>query len=169
MSLILAIVGTLVALVGLVWILLQANSKKFTALKLAVWIFRSGLLIFFVAEVWALFVHPEGTFTYKVLLVGSAFIACLGLALLPFEYQQPGLALERSLSWQVILLSLSAFLVAVMFIQVVVMLVLTVVVWISVRQARKWTATEADRKRLLNSAFITQIGVVVLTFILLFF
>lgn len=169
MSLILAVLGTLVELAGLGWILLQARSRQFTSLSLAVWIFRTGLLVILVDEVWVLFVRPEGNLTYKVLLVGTALVACLGLALLPFEYQQPGLALERSLSWQVILFSLSSFLIAVMFLQGFLMLGLTVVVWLSVRQARKWTATEADRKRLLNAAFITQTGVVVLTFILLFF
>src|SRR5258708_24330841 len=96
-SLILAVLGTLIALAGLVWILFQARTKRFTALVLAVWVFRSGVLIFFVAEAWALFVRPESSLTYKVLLIGSTFILCLGLALLPLEYQQPGLVLERSL------------------------------------------------------------------------
>src|SRR5258706_14291444 len=103
LALTLAVLGTLVALAGLTWILFQANTKQFTSLSLAVWIFRSGLLIFLVAEVWALFVRPEGNLTYKVLLIGSTLILAVGLALMPLEDQQPGLVLEHSLSWQVIL------------------------------------------------------------------
>lgn len=169
-SLILTIVGGLIALFGVGWILYQARTRQFTSLALAVWVLRTGLLIFFAAEVWALFVRPEGNLTYKVMLVSSALIAGLGLALLPMEFIQPGLVLERSLSWQVILFSLSVFLIAVMFLQGFVMLGLTLVVWLGVRQARRWTkaATEADRRRVLALAFYTQLGVIALTFILLF-
>jgi hypothetical protein len=170
LSLILAVVGTLLSLAGLAWILYQANTRQFKSLSLAVWVFRSGLLVFFIAEAWALFVHPEGNLTYKVLLIGSTLILALGLALLPLEYQQPGLVLEHSLSWQVILLSFGLYLAAVMFIQGLVMLVGLLLVWLAIRRARKWTAnaTEVDRRKLLNLALGTQIGVVVLTFILLF-
>jgi len=170
LSLILAVVGTLLSLAGLVWILYQANTRQFKSLSVAVWIFRSGLLVFFVAEAWALFVRPEGNLTYNVLLIGSTLILELGLALLPLEYQQPGLVLERSLSWQVILLSFGLYLAAVMFIQGLIMLAGLLVVWLGVRQARKWTAqaTETDRRKFLNLALGAQIGVVVLTFILLF-
>lgn len=168
MSLILILIGTLLAVLGVGWILYQANTRQLASLNTAVWIYRAGMLAIFVAELVLLFVRPEGNLTFKVLLIGMALVVCLALAILPFEYQRPGLALERSLSWQAILLSLGLYLGAVMYIQSLVMAVGILVVWLGVRRARKLTATEAERRSLLNLAFSTQIGIIFITIFLLF-
>ncbi len=169
MSTLLVALGFLVALGGLIWIVFEIRAHQSQPNSISSWIFRAGLLIYLAGEAVAIFAPPGIRLTYKVMLLSSAAIVFIGLTLLPYEWQSPDFTLERSLSWQVIVFGLGIYLMAIFFIQGFVMLVGALGGWLAARQVRRWAATGADRQRLLNLAFGLQIGVILLTFILLFF
>lgn len=167
LSLILVIVGTLIALVGIVLIAPQVRARRIDSGALGAWVIRAGLLVLLVGEGTALFARPELSLVFKVMLISSGAIAFVSLTMLPQEWQQAGFVLQKSLSWQLVWLSLAAYFTAVMFIQPYLMLIGVVGGWLAARYAIR-QAAQTEARQVTNVSFGVQAGLLIVTFILLF-
>lgn len=168
-SLILIVVGTLVALAGLVSVVPQVKAGRIDANLLGAWIFRAGVLALLVGEAVAMITQPE-KIVLKLMMISGASILFVGLTLLPHEWQRTDFVLERSFSWQVLLLGLAAFLTAVMFFEVFTTLIGVVVGLLGARYVRKLAAArQIDIKSVFNATLIGQAGLIVITVVFMFF
>lgn len=166
--LVLAIIGSLVALGGLVSLIPQVQAGQLTNTSIGAWIFRAGILLLQTGETVALFDRPEGI-ALKTILILSAAVTLVCLAIFGREWRQPGFALESSFSWTAVALCLAALLVAIMYIEVFVMLVAGVAAVIGVREFRRRVkADQFESTSLQNLIIAIQATIVVLTLVLLF-
>lgn len=166
-SLILVIVGTLIALVGIVLIAPQVRARRIDSGALGAWVIRAGLLVIIVGEAVALFARPEINLIFKVMLISSGAIAFVAFAMLPQEWQQDGFVLQRSFSWQIIWGSLAAYLMAIMFIQAYLMLIGAIGGWLVARYLRSM-AGQTEARQVMNVSFGIQAGLMIVTFVLMF-
>lgn len=168
-SLSLVILGTLIALGGLLAVAPQVRDRRVDPASVGAWIIRAGLLVLIVGEAVAVGWRPDLGLVFKVMLVASGALVFVGLTILPTEWRPDAIRLERTLSWQIIMGGVGAYLVALMFIQVLLMVIGVFLAWIGARASRRWLTGLTDRGQVTPAAFRTQIGLVVLTVILLFF
>jgi hypothetical protein len=169
LSLILASMGILVALAGVLLVVQELGTVQDLTSSLGGWVIRAGLFILLASEFVALFRRPDLVVTYKIMLLGAAAIVFLGLTLLPLEWRRGGFTFQRSLSWQVIAGGLGVYLGAVMFIQWVVMLIGVGTGWLIIRASRRWLQTMTDPAVVSRVVMRAVAGLAVLTLVLLFF
>jgi len=165
--LILSIFGSLLALGGLVALLPQVRAQQLDSGSLGAWIFRAGILVLLVGETIALFARPEAI-VLKTMLVLSAAVVFVCLAIFLREWQQPGYVLERSFGWLAVALGMATFLTAVMYIEPVVMLVAAMIAFFGVREFRRRAKTTTfEYSAVQNLVIALQATIVVFTLILL--
>jgi hypothetical protein len=166
-SLALAVVGALIALGGLVTLLPQVRARQLNGGSIGAWVFRAGILILLAGETFALFSRPEGL-VHKTMLVMSAAIVIVALAMLLQEWQQPNFILERSFSWGAAGLGVATLLLATAFVNGWFMLLLTLGAFIAVRALRHRAHTQfIDLSALQNIIIGTQATIILLTLIML--
>ncbi len=166
--LILSIIGSLMALGGLVSLLPQVRAQRLSSASLGAWIFRAGILVLLVGETVALFARPEALIL-KTMLILSAAVVFVCLAIFLREWRQPGFDLERSFSWGAVALSIAALLMAVMYLEGFIMLALALAAVLGAREFRRRVkAGLFEYAALQNLMIAVQACVVVLTLILLF-
>jgi hypothetical protein len=167
-SLVLTIVGALIALGGLVTLIPLVRARQLSSGAMGAWIFRAGILILLVGEALAVFNRPEAII-YKTMLILSAAIVFVTLAMLFQEWQQPGFILANSFSWGAGILGMSALILAMTFVDGWFMLGLTVASLLAVRYFNHRTRTQAIDPGSLQSIIIgAQATIVVITVIALF-
>jgi hypothetical protein len=167
-SLVLAILGALIALGGLITLLPLVRARQLTRSAIGAWIFRAGILVLLAAETAALFARPEAII-YKTILILSAAIVFVTLAMLSQEWHQPGFLLAKSFSWGAVSLGLAIFLFAMAFVDGWFMLILTIAAIIAVRYFNGRTRAQFIDATSLQSIIIgTQATVIVITVIALF-
>jgi len=120
------------------------------------------------AKAVAMIARPD-PLVFKVMLIAGAAILFVGLTMLPHEWQQPGFALTKSLSWQVTLLGLAAFWMAVMYIEALLMLAGALASFLVARHARRQAAAgSVDFKTMHLATLIVRGTVIFLAIVLLF-
>jgi hypothetical protein len=102
------------------------------------------------------------------MLITSGAIAFVGFTMLPQEWQQTGFILQKSFSWQVIWGSLAAYLIAIMLIQTYLMVVGVFGGWLFARHLRN-SAAQTDSRQATNIALGAQAGLMIVTFVMMFF
>jgi len=167
-SLIVVTLGTLLSLAGLIAVAPQVKTHHIDGSSLAAWLFRSGILVLLAGEAVAIVARPD-PLVLKVMLIAGAAILFVGLTMLPHEWQQPGFALTKSLSWQVTLLGLAAFWMAVMYIEALLMLAGALASLLVARHARRQAAAgSVDFKTMHFATLIVRGTVIFLAIVLLF-
>jgi hypothetical protein len=168
LSLLITLAGTLLSLLGLVFVAPQVRARQINGASLGAWAFRAGVMVVLAGEAIALFVRPESRLVFKLMLVSGAAIAFVGTAMLTQEAQQHGFVLERAFSWQIMWFGIAALLMAIMYIQEYVMFAGLAGSLIVERLARREAArNRLDQKAISNGTFAGQIALMILTAIML--